>query len=105
MATGAGAPLLKPDLFGGLGENSEIKNPALSENQLLFGGKSRITCIKYRLLIRYVSDFGYPMTSAREFIADLAAQGRHHFAIADMRRTLSVSPAAAKLALLRLAKQ
>ena len=45
------------------------------------------------------------MPSAREFIANLAAQGQHHFAIAEMRQSLGISPAAAKLALLRLAKR
>lgn len=45
------------------------------------------------------------MPHAREYIAGLAAQGQHHFAIAEMRGSLSISPAAAKLALLRLAKQ
>ena len=45
------------------------------------------------------------MTSAREFITDLAVQGRLHFALADARSALGVSQAAAKLALLRLAKQ
>lgn len=45
------------------------------------------------------------MSNARTFIADLAAQGRYHFAIADARASLGVSQAAAKLALLRLGKQ
>jgi predicted transcriptional regulator of viral defense system len=45
------------------------------------------------------------LPSAREFIANLAAQGQHHFVIAEMRQSLGISPAAAKLALLRLAKQ
>src|SRR5262249_14463845 len=63
------------------------------------------TCKKYHFLILYVSDNGEPLTSARDYIADLAAQGQHHFALADARAALGVSQTAAKLALLRLAKQ
>ena len=43
--------------------------------------------------------------SARKYIADLAASGRYHFASAEARSALGVSPDAAKLALNRLAKQ
>lgn len=42
---------------------------------------------------------------AREYVARLAARGRHHFSSADAQAALGVSPAAAKLALNRLAKQ
>jgi predicted transcriptional regulator of viral defense system len=42
---------------------------------------------------------------AREYIEGLAAKGRYHFSSADAQRALGVSPAAAKLALLRLARQ
>lgn len=42
---------------------------------------------------------------ARAYVDDLAASGRHHFTSADARKALGVSPAAAKLALGRLAKQ
>lgn len=45
------------------------------------------------------------MSKAREYIASLAARGQHHFTAAEMRQSLGVSPAAVKLALLRLAKQ
>lgn len=45
------------------------------------------------------------MSKARGYIAGLAARGQYHFTAADMRQSLAVSPAAAKLALLRLAKQ
>lgn len=43
--------------------------------------------------------------SARAYIDNLAASGRHHFTSSDAQRALGVSPAAAKLALGRLAKQ
>jgi predicted transcriptional regulator of viral defense system len=42
---------------------------------------------------------------ARDYIEGLAAKGRYHFSSADAQRALGVSPAAAKLALLRLARQ
>ncbi len=42
---------------------------------------------------------------ARDFIANLAASGRHHFTSSDARIALQVSPDAAKLALRRLAQQ
>ena len=45
------------------------------------------------------------MSKAREYIAGLAAHGQYHFTAVEMRQSLGVSPAAAKLALLRLAKQ
>lgn len=45
------------------------------------------------------------MPRARDYIAGLAARGQYHFSPADMRDALGVSPAAAKLALNRLAKQ
>ncbi len=45
------------------------------------------------------------MSKAREYIAGLAAKGLHHFTVGDMRESLGVSQSAAKLALLRLAKQ
>jgi len=44
-------------------------------------------------------------SSARTFITSLAAGGRHHFSSEEARTSLGVSPAAAKLALGRLAKQ
>lgn len=44
------------------------------------------------------------MSKAREYIANLAAQGQHHFTVDEMANTLGVSHAAAKLALNRLAK-
>ena len=45
------------------------------------------------------------MSKAREYIADLAGRGIYHFTSEAMRRSLNVSPAAAKLASGRLAKQ
>lgn len=45
------------------------------------------------------------MSKAREYIAGLATNGKYHFTAAEMRQSLGVSPAAAKLALLRLARQ
>lgn len=45
------------------------------------------------------------MSKAREYVGGLAARGRYHFTAAEMRQSLGVSPAAAKQALLRLAKQ
>lgn len=42
---------------------------------------------------------------ASSVVADLAADGRYHFTAAEMRRSLGVSPAAARLALSRLAKK
>jgi predicted transcriptional regulator of viral defense system len=45
------------------------------------------------------------LSKAREYIAALAARGQYQFTAAEMRQSLRVSPAAAKLALLRLAKQ
>src|SRR5665213_1091443 len=45
----------------------------------------------------------YP--NAREYVANLAAGGRYHFASADARAALGTSIAATKLALNRLAKQ
>ncbi|BBK40417.1 hypothetical protein STVA_04370 [Allostella vacuolata] len=42
---------------------------------------------------------------ARDYIASLAASGRYDFTSAEARQALSVSPAAAKLALNRLIKQ
>lgn len=45
------------------------------------------------------------MSRARSFITSLAAQGRHHFTAEEARTSLGASPAAAKLALNRLAKQ
>jgi predicted transcriptional regulator of viral defense system len=44
------------------------------------------------------------MPKAREYVANLAADGQHHFTLADMRKSLGVSHVAAKLALNRLAK-
>lgn len=40
---------------------------------------------------------------ARDFIADLAAHGRHHFTAGELRAALGVSPAATRLAIRRLA--
>ena len=45
------------------------------------------------------------MSKARDYVGGLAARGRYHFTAAEMRQSLGVSPAAAKQALLRLAKQ
>jgi len=45
------------------------------------------------------------MPSARSLITGLAAGGRHHFTAAEVRTSLGVSAAAAKLALNRLSKQ
>jgi predicted transcriptional regulator of viral defense system len=42
---------------------------------------------------------------ARDYLAALAASGRYHFGSDDAQKALGVSPAAAKLALHRLAKQ
>ncbi len=43
--------------------------------------------------------------SAREYVADLAASGRYHFASTDAQSALGITATAAKLALNRLAKQ
>jgi len=45
------------------------------------------------------------MPRARHFIAQLAAEGQYHFTAGKIRMALGVSPAAAMLALYRLAKQ
>src|SRR5713101_9205312 len=45
------------------------------------------------------------MSKARDYIGGLAARGQYHFTTAETCQSLRVSPAAAKLALLRLAKQ
>jgi predicted transcriptional regulator of viral defense system len=45
------------------------------------------------------------MSKATDYIADLAARGSYHFTGNDMHQALGTSPAAVKLALLRLAKQ
>ena len=42
---------------------------------------------------------------ARQYVDSLAASGRYLFGLADAQKALSVSQAAAKLALLRLSKQ
>lgn len=42
---------------------------------------------------------------AREYVSDLAASGRYHLTSREIQSALGVSPAAAKLALNRLAKQ
>jgi predicted transcriptional regulator of viral defense system len=44
-------------------------------------------------------------SNARSLITSLAASGRHHFTAEEARTSLGVSAAAAKLALVRLAKQ
>jgi predicted transcriptional regulator of viral defense system len=44
------------------------------------------------------------MSKAREYIANLAASGQHHFTVGEMANSLGVSHVAAKLALNRLAK-
>jgi predicted transcriptional regulator of viral defense system len=47
-----------------------------------------------------------PMSSrARPYIVSLAAEGRHHFTLEEFRSALGVSVPAAKMALVRLAKQ
>ena len=45
------------------------------------------------------------MSKARDYISDLAANGRYHFAADEMRKALGVSADAAKLSLYRLAKR
>jgi predicted transcriptional regulator of viral defense system len=45
------------------------------------------------------------LLKARDYVASLAARGQYHFTTAEVRQSLGISPAAAKLALLRLAKQ
>ncbi len=45
------------------------------------------------------------MSKARDYIVGLAAKGLHHFTVGDMSESLGISQSAAKLALLRLAKQ
>ncbi len=45
------------------------------------------------------------MPRARDLIARFASEGRYHFGIGEVREALGVSPAAARLALNRLAKQ
>jgi predicted transcriptional regulator of viral defense system len=45
------------------------------------------------------------MPNARDYIIDLAASGRYHFASEEMRKALGVSADAAKLALYRLGKR
>jgi predicted transcriptional regulator of viral defense system len=45
-----------------------------------------------------------PRLGAREYVANLAASGRYHFASGDAQSALGISAAAAKLALNRLAK-
>ena len=45
------------------------------------------------------------MLKARDYISDLAANGRYHFAADEMRKALGVSADAAKLSLYRLAKR
>ncbi len=60
-------------------------------------------------MILYASDFvslaGTKMSKARDYIDDLASKGVHHFTSEAMCRALSLSPDAAKMALLRLGKQ
>jgi predicted transcriptional regulator of viral defense system len=46
-----------------------------------------------------------PRPHARDYIEGLAAKGRYHFSSVDAQKALGVSPAAAKLALHRLARQ
>jgi predicted transcriptional regulator of viral defense system len=46
-----------------------------------------------------------PRLHARDYLASLAASGHYHFGSSDARKALGVSPAAAKLALHRLARQ
>ena len=46
-----------------------------------------------------------PRPSARRYIEAITAEGRYHFSSDDARKALGVSPAAAKLALVRLARQ
>jgi predicted transcriptional regulator of viral defense system len=45
------------------------------------------------------------MLKARDYLAELAASGRYHFAADEMRRALGVSADAVKLSLYRLAKR
>lgn len=45
------------------------------------------------------------MSKARDYVTDLAASGRYHFAAEEMRKVLGVSRHAAKLSLYRMAKR
>jgi predicted transcriptional regulator of viral defense system len=45
------------------------------------------------------------VSKARDYITDMAASGRYHFAAEEMRKALGVSADAAKLSLYRLAKR
>jgi len=66
---------------------------------------SENTVIRYRIVIPYASRIGEAVSKARDYITDLAASGRYHFAAEEMRKALGVSRDAAKLALYRLAKR
>jgi predicted transcriptional regulator of viral defense system len=63
------------------------------------------TVIKYQQVIPCASRIGETMPKARDYITDLAASGRYHFAAEEMRKALGVSADAAKLSLYRLAKR
>ena len=63
------------------------------------------TIRKYQLVIPCASRTGETVPKARDYVADLAASGRHHFAAKEMRKALGVSADAAKLSLYRLAKR
>jgi predicted transcriptional regulator of viral defense system len=56
-------------------------------------------------MILYVSKHGTKVSKAREYITNLAANGRYQFAAEEMRVALGVSADAVKLALHRLAKR
>jgi len=66
---------------------------------------SEITIIKYQYMIPYARRNGETMPRARDYITDLAASGRYHFAAEEMRKALGVSADAAKLSLYRLGKR
>ncbi len=63
------------------------------------------TVVKYQQVIPYASRIGEMVSKARDYIADLAASGRYHFAAEEMRKSLGVSRDAAKLSLYRMAKR
>jgi predicted transcriptional regulator of viral defense system len=63
------------------------------------------TAIKYLKVILCVRRIGERVPKTRDYITDLAASGRYHFAAEEMRKALGVSADAAKLALYRLAKR
>ena len=49
------------------------------------------TMLKYQQVILYASRIGETVSKARDYITDLAANGRYHFAAEEMRKALGVS--------------